>query len=194
MSGTRDFKKEKEVKFLVSDVHSILEKVQSVGKYSRTEYIRDTIMGTGNTRDKKIRLRVKHNFQNSSVEATFKFKVGEDGGVKTEIEDTVYKGCSVADALKLIKNYGAYKEENSYEKIRSVYESNDVEIVLDVYPFGVWIEIEGEPECIWETAKALGLKKENAITQNADELYLEWQKAHAVPEQWDVRFGLGGKK
>lgn len=190
----RDFKKEKEVKFKVNNIYDILERVKGVAKYSRTEHIRDTIMGTGNKGDKKIRLRVMHNFQNAQVEATFKFKIGEKDGIKTEIEDTIYKGDSVKDALKLIKNYGDYGEENSYEKMRSVYETVDVEVVLDVYPFGVWIEIEGESDNIWIMANKLKLKREDSTTKNADELYLDWHKKHNLPEMWDVKFGLTGEK
>ncbi|MBT9169112.1 MAG: hypothetical protein DDT19_02464 [Syntrophomonadaceae bacterium] len=47
------------------------------------------------------------------------------------------------------------------------------EITLDIYPYGVWLEIEGDSEKIWEAAEKLGYKKEDGATLNADEIYLE---------------------
>jgi adenylate cyclase class IV len=191
----RDIKIEKEIKFPVNDVNTILEKInkENVAKFFKTEYIRDIIYGSTNN-NRKIRLRLQNNFENLLVEAIYKHKIEDADNAKVEVEEIIYKGNQIKDALIAIKNQGDFKEENSYEKIRSVFLGDKVEITLDIYPFGIWLEIEGEVEKIWEVAEKLGYKKEDGSSLNADELYLQWSKKHGLKEFWDVRFGLTGKK
>lgn len=44
-----------------------------------------------------------------------------------------------------------------YEKYRTTYKLNGVEIVLDEMPYGRFVEIEGDPDSIEQTIEALGL-------------------------------------
>jgi len=191
----RDIKIEKEVKFLVKDINGILETINTkqVGKFSKVEYIRDIVFGCEGE-SKKVRLRMQNNFQNMSIEAIYKYKIDYVENIKAEVEEIIYKGNQMKDALKMIQHHGNFKEENSYEKIRATYFGDKVEITLDVYPYGVWVEIEGDPEKIWEAAMKLGYKKDYAITSNADELYLDWNKKYQPKEFWDVRFGFTGER
>lgn len=191
----RDIKIEKEIKFPVKDVNAVLKKInkEDIAKFSRTEYVRDIIYGSvGDNR--KIRLRLENNFENLLVEAIYKHKIDYADSIKAEVEEIIYKGDQIKDALSVIKQQGDFNEENSYEKIRAVYLGDKIEIVLDIYPYGVWLEIEGDLEKIWEAAGKLGYKKEDGIILNTDELYLEWNKKQGLKEFWDVRFGLTGEK
>jgi adenylate cyclase class IV len=179
--------------FPMMDVPTILPKIRSVAKYVRTEYIRDVIYGTSGEK-KKIRLRIQDNFEFRLVDATYKYRVTVEEGIKKEIEETLYKGNSCEDALKIIASQGL-AEENSYEKMRVIFNGpHDTEITLDIYPYGAWIEIEGESSKIHEVAKQLGFSQKDYIEKGADDLYLEWIKKHNLPEMWDVRFGLSGNK
>ncbi len=191
----RDVSIEEEVKFQVTDINNIIEKInkEDVVKFSRVEYIRDIIYGSSGDK-RKIRLRCQNNFERNFVEVIYKHKINYAADVKTEVEEIIYKGNSVKDAIFAIRRQGDFNEENSYEKIRAVYLGDKMEITLDIYPFGVWMEIEGAPEKIWEVADKLGYKKEQAITSNADELYLDWNKKYQPKEFWDVRFGFTGQK
>jgi adenylate cyclase class IV len=185
---------EKEIKLLVSDMAMLLNNIRTVAEYSRTEYIRDVIYGQKSDK-KKIRLRICDNFENVHVDATHKYRVSISGDVKKEIEEVVYHGSNIKDALAMIELQGDFVEENSYEKIRTIfYEKGGTEIDVDVYPFGALIEIEGEEERIHEIAKRLGYSKKDYVLDSADDLYLAWIKQHSLPEMWDVRFGLKGKK
>ncbi|MEK7168268.1 MAG: hypothetical protein AAB707_00985 [Patescibacteria group bacterium] len=191
----RDIKIEKEIKFPVKDVNVVLEKInkEDVAKFSRTKYVRDIIYGSASD-NRKIRLRLENNFENLLVEVIYKHRVDYADDIKVEVEEIIYKGDQIKNALSAIKQQGDFKEENSYEKIRAFYLGDKVEIVLDIYPYGVWLEIEGDLEKIWDAAKKLGYKKEDGIVLNADELYLEWNKKQELKEFWDVRFGLTGEK
>jgi adenylate cyclase class IV len=189
----RDGNLEKEVKFLSKDIQPVLANIRKIAKFSRTEYLRDIIYGADGDK-RKIRLRIRDNFETTSLEAMYKYKIDSGKGIKTEIEEVVYKGDNTKDALAAIAKHGNFKEENSYEKIRAIYDTEHTEVTLDIYPYGVWIEIEGEPDDIWYVADKLGYKKTESITLNADELYLEWNKKWNLKEFWDVRFGLTGEK
>ena len=187
-------KLEEEIKLPVQDIPSMLSKIRSVAKYVRTEYLRDIIFGVKNDK-KKIRLRIQDNFEFRLVDATYKYRVAVEDGIKKEIEETLYKGNSSEDALKIISSQGAFVEENSYEKTRVIFSGpHDTEVTLDIYPYGTWIEIEGKSAKIHDVAKRLGFAQKDYIDAGADDLYLAWIKKHNLPEMWDVRFGLGGKK
>ena len=186
-------KLEEEIKLAVRDIPAALSKIRSVAKYVRTEYLRDVIYGNKDDK-KKIRLRIQDNFEYRLVDATYKYRVAVEEGIKKEIEETLYKGNCFEDALKIISSQG-FVEENSYEKTRVIFAGpHDTEITLDIYPYGSWIEIEGESSRIHEVAKQLGFNQKDYIDTGADDLYLEWIKKHNLPEMWDVRFGLVGDK
>jgi len=185
---------EKEVKLAVQDIPAILSKIRTVAKYVRTEYLRDVIYGISGDK-KKIRLRTQDNFEFRLVDATYKYRLAVEDGIKKEIEETLYKGNSYEDALKVIFSHGGFVEENSYEKIRVIFDGpHDTEITLDIYPYGTWVEIEGEPSKIHDVAKQLGFAQKDYIETGADNLYLAWIKKHNLSEMWDVRFGLSGDK
>ncbi len=187
-------KTEEEIKLPVSDIASVVARMRSLGTYVRTVYIRDVIYGT-NVDSKKIRLRLEDNLEYLSIDATYKYRVAVEDGIKKEIEETVYKGSSFDEALRRIALQGDFKEQNSYEKTRILFEGpNDIEMTLDIYPFGVWLEIEGARADIHDVAKRLGFSKKDYIDASADDLYLAWIRRHGLPEMWDVRFGLLGKK
>lgn len=185
---------EQEIKLFIKDIPSTLQDIRNVADYTRTQYIRDVIYGREEDK-KKIRLRIEDNFETQSVNAIYKYKVSIKEGIKKEIEETIYKGSSLDDALKEVKNQGDFVEENSYEKTRILFlDDHKTEITVDIYPFGTWVEIEGDPVNIHKLAKKLGYSKKDYIDTSADDLYLSWIKEHNLPEQWDVRFGLGGKR
>jgi len=189
-------KTEQEIKVIFPDIQTALTKIRSVATYVRTLYIRDVIYGVAAENDsRKIRLRSEDNFEYLSIDATHKYKVAVEEGIKKEIEETLYKGSSMEEAVSVIESQGAFVEENSYEKIRILYsDERETEITMDIYPFGVVTEIEGTPKNIHTLASKLGFSERDYISKSADDLYLEWIKENKLPEQWNVRFGLNGKR
>ncbi len=189
-------KTEIEIKLPVKDIVSTLRKIRELATYSHSEYIRDVIYGLKGVKDKKIRLRYSDSLYKLNIEAIYKGRAGlkkngKESKEKIEIEKHIYSGNSPIEALSSIMIEGKYKEENSYEKMRVVFIHQEVLITLDIYPYGNWLEIESESKrAIWSIAKQLGYAKGDAITDNADELYLKWNKKAKHKELWDVRFGL----
>lgn len=178
-----------EAKFLVDDVSEVLGKLTKLAHYKGCEYIRDTIY---NLNDARLRLRVKNNFEKNEIEAMFKHRVGGGEGLKVEVEELVYKGDKLEEAMKKIKSLGEFVEHNSYEKIRLSYEISepDSHLTLDIYPYGAWLEIEGNEIAIWKNAEKLDFKKGKSTEKNADELYEEWCRKNKIDVLWDIRFGF----
>jgi len=182
-----------ETKFLINDISLILGKLAETAYYKGCQYVRDTIYNLG---DARLRLRVKNNFEKKEIEAMLKHRVSGKEGLKVEVEELIYKGGELKKAMEKIKSLGEFVEYNSYEKIRLNYEMfhPNSHLTLDIYPYGVWLEIEADENAIWKNAEKLGLKKEEAIAKNADELYEDWCRKNKVNILWDVRFGFPDMK
>lgn len=180
---------EVETKFFVDDISEALGRLAGVACYKGCQHVRDTIY---NLDDARLRLRVANNFEKKEIEAMFKYRVGGGNGLKMEVEELVYKGDKIEEALGKIDSLGKFVEYNSYEKIRLNYEISNphAHITLDIYPFGSWLEIEADERAVWESAEKLGFRKEDSIEKNADELYEEWCRKNKIDILWDVRFGL----
>jgi adenylate cyclase, class 2 len=68
-----------------------------------------------------------------------------------------------------------------YEKYRSEYRGHGAGIVtLDETPIGVYLELEGPPRWIDQTARGLGFAEKDYITASYGSLYLEWCREHSI--------------
>src|SRR5205823_1588477 len=64
-----------------------------------------------------------------------------------------------------------------YEKFRSEWSDGSGHVVVDETPIGNFAEIEGPPRWIDDTAKQLGVRRAEYITQNYASLFLAWREA-----------------
>lgn len=62
-----------------------------------------------------------------------------------------------------------------YQKYRSVYSLDEVEVSVDETPIGCWIELEGEPQAIDRAAARLGFGIEDYVRAT----YRDLHRAHA---------------
>lgn len=88
---------------------------------------------------------------------TYKEKIKTDDAAKHKLE---YE-TSVSDVEateKIIERLG-YRLTAVYEKRRKSWKLDDVEVVLDELPFGLYMEIEGTISAIEKAEKKLGLKE-----------------------------------
>ena len=88
---------------------------------------------------------------------TYKEKVKSDEGAKQKIEHET--NVSDVEAMEQIIERLGYRLTAVYEKRRKYWKLNDVEVVLDELPFGLYMEIEGTIESIDKAEKKLGLKE-----------------------------------
>lgn len=97
---------------------------------------------------------------------------------RREVEVTV----SDFDATRELLEALGYKVVFIYEKYRSTYRLGDLEIVLDVLPYGHFIEIEGEEDQIRPTADKLGLRWDALIR---DSYHLLFERLRTA-RRWSV--------
>ena len=91
---------------------------------------------------------------------------------REEVETTVASG----DALERILKHLGCEESFRYEKYRTEY-ARDSErgiVTVDETPVGNYLEIEGSPNWIDETARELGFSPADYITKSYSALYLEY--------------------
>ena len=75
------------------------------------------------------------------------------------------------NTMDIILNKLGYTPHIIYEKYRTTYQLDDVEIVLDEMPYGNFIEIEGAEQAIETTIIQLGIENETRILRNYLQLF-----------------------
>jgi adenylate cyclase class 2 len=154
-----------EIKFYIADIDSIREKIRAVGAEWQSRGFESNIRFDDETmrltREKKL-LRLR---QDSRCRLTVKTPSDDsDTGFKIfrELEVTV----SDSETMIAILAELGYFPRQVYEKERETYRFKQTELCLDMLPFGVFLEIEGEKGDIRTAAEVLGLNWENRITAN----------------------------
>jgi len=102
----------------------------------------------------------------------------EDVNMRQEIEFTV---SDFSAARHLLEALG-FQVAVTYEKYRTTYTLDEVEIVLDEMPFGNFMEIEGpDAASIQAIATQLGLNWETRCTESYMGLFRRVQDARRLP-------------
>lgn len=148
---------EVEVKFTVGNLTAIARRLEEMGAERTIERLHeqnlrfDTPTGELTRTRRVLRLR-----QDRQAILTYKgpAAAGESVSVRQEIEVTV---SDLAAAQRILEALG-YQISVMYEKYRTTYRWNELEIVLDEMPFGAFVEIEGaDAAAIRHAATLLGL-------------------------------------
>ena len=152
-----------EVKFLISDLLALLQKINALGAVCVRPRLLEVNLRFDTPRmELRDRAQVLRLRQDDQAILTFKSS-GEivDGVItRTELEVTVSNfetACAILEAL-------GYQVFLTYEKYRQNFNLNDLVASVDEMPYGNFIELEGNsPEHVRETAALLGLKWEERI-------------------------------
>jgi len=104
---------------------------------------------------------------------------------ETKIEDG-YAMESVFESLGLEPIF-------RYEKFRVEWSDGDGEVVMDETPIGNFAEIEGPAKWIDATAKALGVRRADYITQNYASLFFAWKRTSGSRAE-EMTFKAVGKR
>ncbi len=145
-----------EVKFFVTDEQQIRLRLASMGAAQGPEVFetnicfddcRDTLKSQG----KLLRLR-----RDKSCRLTYKCPPPHDDPeckIFKELEIEVSDSDTTAQILRML----GYEPVQIYEKRRRTFEWGEVQLCLDIMPFGTFLEIEGPQESIKDAARRLGL-------------------------------------
>ena len=171
---------EQEVKFYMKDLGALERKLKAMGanlvqpRVFEINLRFDTRDGELNQGGRVLRLR-----QDAQAVMTYKgpSQPRADVNVRQEIEFTV--GDFVA-ARHLLEALG-FQVAVTYEKYRTTYSLDAVEIVLDEMPFGDFMEIEGPDAASIQTiATQLGLNWETRCTESYMGLFRTVQLARRL--------------
>ena len=157
---------EREIKFYVQDLLSLVEKLRLCG----AELVRDRVFernlrldtpeGSLSQGGRLLRLR-----QDDRARVTYKENARMEGGVITRTEIEI-----VTDDFKMTQRLFealGYREVVAYEKYRREYRLGEVLVMLDELPFGDFLEIEAATNPLIEgVAQMLGLDWSRSIDTN----------------------------
>lgn len=167
---TKEFR-ETEIKLYVPDLAALDERLRAEGAelvqprvYERNVRYDDEQRHLTGAR-KVLRLR-----EDNGVRFTFKDDgAAADGGPFSRFEAEV----TVSDfaAMEVILGRLGFHPYMRYEKFRTVYRMDGVEVMLDEMPYGHFVEIEGEADAILSAMMRLGLRDAPHMTASYSMLF-----------------------
>lgn len=169
-----DHSTEREIKLKLENPSDLISKLNSKkAKFIGKSFQRTTRMDTESMGLEKngVFLRVRSGSKNI---VTLKRKLRENAEVfeRQEIETEVEDIDKLADIF-----YGlGFTKRLILEKYRADFEYEGVKISVDELPFGFYVELEGDPEKIFETAKELDLNTGDKITVTYWDLFENYKK------------------
>lgn len=92
--------------------------------------------------------------------------------VRVERETSVHDGKQMDQILRALGFTPTFR----YEKFRAEWSDGNGHVVVDQTPIGDFGEIEGRARWIDRTAKALGIARQDYITQTYAPMFFEWKK------------------
>jgi adenylate cyclase class 2 len=109
---------------------------------------------------------------------TYKERLPQQSGIKHQIEHET----EVADFDTAAQIFAAlgFTPALVYEKRRRTWQLNDVEVMVDKLPFGLYLEIEGAVEAIENTEKLLGLESARVVHETYPQLTATFGKLNGT--------------
>ena len=156
---------ETEIKFYLTDLSSIRQRILDLGAVSRGRFFESNVRfeapGQALKRKKSLlRLRydqkAKLTFKSSPPEPDNQFKIMRELEVEVSDFDTMH---SILEAL-------GFHHEQVYEKWRETLVLDETQFCLDRMPYGDFLEIEGQKQDIKNFATQLGLRWNQRILLN----------------------------
>src|SRR5580704_2118779 len=168
-------RREIEIKFRVADLRSLARRLRAAGFRRRTPRTREmnTLYDLPGevlrSRNELLRLR-KYGLKWTLTHKA-RGKVGRHSG-RVELETGVADGKKMDLILRAL----GYAPSFRYEKFRAEWTDGKGRVVVDETPIGNFGEIEGPSRWIDATAKALGISRDQYITQTYAGLFFEWKQ------------------
>ena len=97
--------------------------------------------------DGRFRLRISKNDLFNKCKLSWKKRLKDTTSSKINIEEEKEVRINANDVdnfIYIIENVMHFKIVESYERYRTIFENNDIEIAVDEYPFGICLEIENK--------------------------------------------------
>ena len=149
----------------------------------------------------RIRRTVKGNYVKCMITWKRRLKDNKDSLIhkEEEVEITI-KNEEYDNLIFLVENVLHLNIVESYERYRNVFTNEDIEIVVDEYPFGIAVEIENKSkiknaeEVIKDWVSKLNFDLNKAYRLSWDDKYNELCKSQNSPISNVVRFNANMPK
>ena len=132
--------------------------------------------------DGRFRLRLSKNIEESKCKLSWKRRLPnttENLVDKEEEKEVRISYEDVDNFIFIIENVMHFKVVDSYERYRTIFTNEDVEISIDEYPFGIALEIENKSstknpeEVVMNYASKLKLNIKDSYRLSWDDKYVE---------------------
>jgi adenylate cyclase class 2 len=171
---------ETEVKIKVHNLREIEDQLKAAGAtlkagrvYERN--IRyDEASGALSSSGRLLRLR-----QDTRVRLTYK-ESGETTSTGALSRPELEVEVSDFETMDLMLHKLGYSVALIYEKYRTTYELDECEIVIDELPFGMFMEVEGEPEDIERVLTTLKLAAAQRIPASYSDLFFRLKAEYGL--------------
>lgn len=139
------------------------------------EDLEENIIFTGGVlNDKHAVLRLRR--IGAKTILTYKERLPTESDIKHQVEqETEVKDFAVAS--QIFESLG-FTRSLVYEKQRRTWRLDDVEVVLDKLPFGLYMEIEGSVEGIKKAEKLLEIENVEAVRETYPQLTAKFGKSN----------------
>ena len=150
--------------------------------------------------DGRFRIRITKGKDDSKCMISWKKRMGEVKQDDINQEEEIEVGIDTQDydnLIKLVNDVLHMDRVVSYERYRHVFKNDEVEVVVDKYPFGVCLEIENKIDSddidmikdnVKKWVSMLGLRIEDSYKLSWDDKYSELCKEQGKTIYSDVLF------
>ena len=149
--------------------------------------------------DGRFRIRITKNDEIAKCKISWKRRVPDttstDVNKEEEVEVSI-KYDEYDNLMFLINNVLKMKDIESYERYRTIFTNDEVEISVDEYPFGIELEVENKSntenprEVVKKWVEILNLDINKAYRLSWDDKYSELCKSQNVKQYSHVTFDL----
>lgn len=149
--------------------------------------------------DGRFRVRITENTKEKKCMISWKRRVPTtiDGDVNKEEEvELSIQSDEYENLIFILEHVLKMKNVESYERYRTNFQNDEIEISIDEYPFGIALEIENKSssnnpqEVVKKWVKKLGLNLDDAYRLSWDDKYSELCREQGVQQYSHVTFDL----
>ena len=147
--------------------------------------------------DGRLRVRISSNDNETKCKLSWKRRLKnttETEVNKEEEKEVRFNAADIDNFLFIVSNVMHFTIVESYERYRTVFENDEVEISVDEYPFGVCVEVENKsttknPEdVVKKWVNRIGLNINAAYRLSWDDKYLELCEEQGIERFNEVTF------
>lgn len=192
----------KKLENIISKLKSIQELKMNERSYEKTlqyDHPNSNMSFYSKDIDGRFRIRVTKSSSNSKCKISWKKRLSNTTKTDVNKEEEVELNINYEEydnLMFLINNVLKMKFIESYERYRTTFENDEVEISVDEYPFGIALEIENKSKdkdaslIVRKWTDILGLNIDSAYRLSWDDKYSSLCKEQNIKQYKEVSFNL----